>query len=155
MSKENLVSYLKDHLAGAAAGLEISDDLIAIYSDQPERAFFVTLRDDIESDESTLKAILHKAGSEPGGVRKAGAWISEKAAKIKLKMAGTEEGGLGRYEAMEGLTIGIAGKMALWQALAASGLDEDFEMLQRRAEDQLARLKPYRLEAARLALSNN
>ena len=45
--------------------------------------------------------------------------------------------------------------MALWPALAVSGLDEDFEMLERRAEDQLERLKPYRLEAARLALSKN
>ena len=100
-----MVSYLKDHLAGATAGLEMADQLVAMHADEPERAFFVKLRDDIESDERRLKEILHKAGSEPSSVRKAGGWISEKAARIKLKLARTEEGGLGRYEAIEGLTI--------------------------------------------------
>lgn len=63
--------------------------------------------------------------------------------------------GLGTFEALAFLTLGIQGKMALWSALSTiadaddrlSGLD--FDLLSTRARDQYARVEEYRLAEAR------
>ena len=63
-----------------------------------------------------------------------------------------------RLEALETVSLGIAGKQALWDALAAAapvapelnGLD--YERLRRRAESQREVVERLRLHAAKAAL---
>jgi hypothetical protein len=153
MSQENLATYIQDHLAGAVAGLETVGHLIDISTDSAEKAFFAELWQDIEEDEKTLRGFLAQTGVEPSVLRQAAAWWSEKVAQIKFKLAGSQPGGLGRLEAMEVLTMGITGKLSLWESLVFSDLPGDWKHLQARAKDQLARLDPHRLAAARAALT--
>ncbi len=153
MCDENLASYLQDHLAGAVGGLEMVQHLIDMARDPVLREFLLSLKAEIEADERTLQEILQQAGVEKSPVRQAAAWLTEKVCRAKFKLAGSQPDGLGMLEAMEGLTLGITGKRALWQALPLTKLRGDFERLQQRAEDQLARLERHRLAVARAALA--
>ena len=65
---------------------------------------------------------------------------------------------LATVDGLEGLSIGISGKLALWENLQAAADEEprlrafDFDELTGRARSQLERLHGERLAAARLAL---
>ena len=55
MSKQELTIYLNDHLAGSVGALELIDNLIDTYREKPLGQFFKDLRDEIDTDQSTLK----------------------------------------------------------------------------------------------------
>jgi hypothetical protein len=154
-SMEDLSSYLNDHLAGSVGALELLDRLIDIYKGQPLEAFFSNLRQEIEADQETLKALIARLGQEESTVRKAGAWVMEKLSRAKIQPGGTEEGEMGLFLALEGLALGITGKRALWRALAAASATVpqlrplDYDALEKCAEEQHDRVEAKRLEIAR------
>ncbi len=84
--------------------------------------------------------------------------MAEKAARLKLLADDPAGGPLRRLESVEAVAVGIEGKRALWQALAAVAEGEakyqghDYDALVRRAADQRERVERLRLEAAREAL---
>ena len=100
-------------------------------------------------------AQLGIAASQP---RQAMAWLTEKLSAIKLRFDDPGHGALRRLEALETVSLGIAGKQALWQALAAvaettpelGGLD--YPRLVWRAEAQRKAVDPLRLRAAQETL---
>ena len=55
-------------------------------------------------------------GGTPGGVKEWGAWLAEKVSRFKLKHGSAD--GLGTFEALEFLVIGIHGKVG---SLAGDG----------------------------------
>jgi len=83
----------------------------------------------------------------------ASAWIAEKVSRLKLSRESA--GGLGTFQALEFLAVGVQGKLALWRALAVAGPGDDrlnqmdFDHLAQRAESQHAGMEERRLEAAR------
>ena len=91
-------------------------------------------------------------------VRKAAAWLSEKAARAKFKAAGEDFGGLGLVQAFEMLALGIRGKELLWRALrradSTAPADVDFTKLEQRAVEQQQRVEEKRLEAVRAAFGS-
>ena len=64
---------------------------------------------------------------------------------------------LSRVIELEGLHVGISGKLSLWQSLEATSAGEmrvaDLGELSARAQRQLAELEPYRIAAAREAFA--
>ena len=66
-------------------------------------------------------------------------------------IAGDEQGSLGLVLTLEGLIMGVTGKKLMWRALAAAKLPRlnsyDFELLQRRAEQQVERIEAERISA--------
>jgi hypothetical protein len=112
---------------------------------------------EIRKDQAVVQELIEKLGAKESPVKKAGAWIAEKAARLKL--GGTEQRyGLARLEMLETLAMGIHGKRALWRALRvvkhkhAVLRDLDLDLLERRAADQHDRVEEWRLEAAREVL---
>jgi hypothetical protein len=96
-------------------------------------------------------------GSKENPLKKAGAWLAEKAGRVKL--GGTADpAALSRMETLEALAMGIQGKRAMWRALrvvvhkhpSLYGLDLD--LLERRAVEQHDRVEEWRLEEARAIL---
>jgi hypothetical protein len=70
----------------------------------------------------------------------------------RFKLRHSAADGLGTFEALETLALGILGKLALWRALAVT-VDTrvhgvDFEQLITRAQAQHARLEESRLQVA-------
>ena|ERR1700730_9817456 len=152
---DNLTAYLNDHLAGSVAALELIDDLINASDDVSLKQFLASLKREIESDQKVLEQLIEGAGESEGVVRKAAAWVSEKAARAKFKIAGEDFGGLGLVQALEMLALGIRGKELLWRSVAVSNWptarDVDLAKLERRAVEQQKRVEEKRLEAARAA----
>ena len=67
-------------------------------------------------------------GCVAGGVKEWGAWLAEKVSRLKLKHG--EADGLGTFEALEFLVVGIHGKWALWRALSVvAGCDSRLQEL--------------------------
>jgi len=155
MSKEQLPVYLKDHLAGSVAALELVNHLIETYKGKPLEEFFQNLRDEIDADQDTLQDLIEKLGEQESAVRKAGAWVAEKVSRAKIRLSDSEKNQLGLLHALEGLVLGITGKRALWTALAgaADAVPElrelDYARLQKRAAEQCDRVEAKRLEVAR------
>src|SRR5690242_1007456 len=153
----NLAIYLNDHLAGSVAAIELIEDLISALDEEPLKIFLADLRRDIESDQKVLKQLIARADENESVARKTAAWVSEKAARMKIKFAGEDFGELGLAQALEMLALGIHGKESLWRTLATLNWpalqDVDLAKLEQRAVEQEKRVETKRLEAAKAAFS--
>jgi hypothetical protein len=154
---QTLAVYLHDHLAGAGCALDLVESLKENYRGQELGEFAAQLQLEITAD----KEILHKLASEFGPtsdlMKDSAAWLAEKLSRFKL--AHSESSGLGLFEALEFLELGIHGKCALWRALGSvadlfGGLDRvSFPDLIERAEKQEQSVEQHRLMAARKAFT--
>jgi len=153
-----LITYLNDHLAGSVSAIEMLDHLIESHEGEPLANFLRDLRTDIVADQDVLKRIVQRFNAKESAVRKAGAWLAEKFAQIKLAGAGQKKRQLGVMQALEILVLGISGKQLLWRALnAAIGSSPllrggDLAKLEERAIEQIERVETQRLEIAREVL---
>jgi hypothetical protein len=152
---KELDSYLNDHLAGSVGALELLEHWIQLYEGKPLGAFFSNIRIEIRDDQNTLRNVMHSLGIKESNLRKAGAWAAEKAGRARLMIAGGDPGSLGLVLTLEGLIMGVTGKRLLWRALAAAKFPQlsgyDFEVLQRRAEEQAERIEAERIRAVERA----
>jgi len=57
---DNLSTYLKDHLAGSVAALNMIDHLIDTYEEKPLAQFFRDLRGEIAADQAKLQGLVEK-----------------------------------------------------------------------------------------------
>jgi hypothetical protein len=154
-----LLTYMNDHVAGSRTALELLDYLIDSTTDAESRAFFTSLRADIDADRQSLDEAIAKLGGTRSLVREAAGWFADRLTRIKLIADDPQGGGLRHLEALELLALGILGKRSLWRSLEAVRpqvpqlADIDLPRLQARAEDQYARVEARRLNAAPQALA--
>jgi hypothetical protein len=155
---KELDSYLNDHLAGSVSALELTEHWAHLHDGKPLGVFFSQIDTEIRADQSVLRNLMHGLGVEESSLRQAGAWAAEKVGRVRLMIAGAEQGSLGLVLSLEGLIMGIAGKKLLWRSLAAANLAElndfDFRELERRAEQQIDRREAERIRAAQLVLTD-
>ena len=157
MSKEHFATYLNDHLAGSQTALETLDRMQEEAADLSPA--LSQLKKEIEEDREQLRTLMRALSIAESTVRKAGGWIAERAAAIKLGIDDEAEGPLRRLERLELLSLGIEGKIGMWRALAAVAAVSDslrvldYARLTERGRDQRARVEAMRLEAAHLALA--
>jgi len=148
---KELASYLNDHLAGSVGALELLEHWAKLHEGKPLGDFFRDIEAEIRADQEKLREVMRSLGIEESNVRKAVAWVGEKAGRARLMIAGDEPGGLGLALTLEGLIMGITGKKLMCRALAAANLAPlngyDFEELQRRAEQQIERIEAERMRA--------
>ena len=120
--------------------------------------FFSQIDTEIRADQNVLRNLLHRLGVGESSLRKASAWAAEKVGRVRLMIAGSEQGSLGLLLTLEGLIMGIVGKKLLWRSLAAANLAElnsyDFRELERRAEQQIDRIEAERIRAAQLVFTD-
>jgi hypothetical protein len=155
---KKLDSYLNDHLAGSVSALELIAHWAHLHKDKPLGVFFSQLDTEIRADQKVLRNLMHGLGVEESSLRQAGAWAAEKVGRVRLMIAGGEQGSLGLVLTLEGLIMGIVGKKLLWRSLAAANLAElngyDFRELERRAEQQIDRIEAERIRAVRLVFTD-
>jgi hypothetical protein len=156
MSHERLSTYLNDHLAGAAAGLEMVSTLAAI---DGHRGWADALRAEIEQDRTTLEALMQRLNIQSSTVRQSTGWLAEKFARLKTRLDDTSGGALQQLELLEALSLGIEGKRSLWTALQTAAADNDhlrsvdYDTLIERAQTQRRTVEVQRLQAAADALT--
>jgi hypothetical protein len=138
-----LAIYLNDHLGGATGGVELTRRLRA--SNRGNDAFGPPLDrigSEIEEDRATLEQVIDGLGFSQGRLKPAGAWVAEKLGRLKLNGRLRGYSPLSRVLELEGLLIGITGKIALWKTLAEHAgvqrLGIDFLRLAARAQEQRA-----------------
>jgi hypothetical protein len=153
-SKELLGTYLNDHLAGAAAGVELAEKLAATYQGTPFGAAVAAVADEIKADRETLEGLMERLGIGRSPTKRAAGWAFEKVTRLRFNRHLTGSEDLTRLLETETLSLGIEGKAAMWEALKGmDGLDAelgraDFDRLIFRARQQREALEPHRLEAA-------
>jgi hypothetical protein len=146
--------YLNDHLAGATGGVELARRLRA--SNRDDAVFGETLSRvcaEIEADRAVLEQVTEGLGYSRSKVKPAAAWMAEKLGRLKLNGQLRGYSPLSRLIELEGLLIGITGKIGLWQTLielgAGEDLDADLEQLMARATAQRAAIDDlHRIAAA-------
>jgi hypothetical protein len=96
--------------------------------------------------------VMERLGMKPHRIKDAGAWAAEKLGRLKPNNRLLGYSPLSRVIELEGLVIGVTGKLALWEALRDSigeGLEGiDFAALGTRAQAQRAELEQLRRRAA-------
>jgi len=150
-----LAIYLQDHLAGSTGGLELARRARASNEGTVLGEFLKRLAGEIDEDRETLREVMAELEVGEDRVKNALGWGAEKLGRLKPngKIAGYSP--LSRMVELEGLHVGISGKLAAWQALGAIyGTDvagHNLDGLISRAERQLSELGEFRTEAARTA----
>jgi len=148
-----LARYLHDHLAGATYALDLLDGLKENYRGQELGDFAQHLYVEIATDKNTLHALVSRIGPASDPLKDSAAWIAEKVSRFKLSQS--DENGLGLFEALEFLVLGIHGKCELWRALAEVADHHEclggmnFTALINRAQEQERAVETRRLYAAR------
>ena len=146
--------YLNDHLAGACGGVELARRLRA--SNRDDAVFGEPLSRvcaEIEADRIVLAQVIDGLGYSRSKVKPAAAWVAEKLGRLKLNGQLRGYSPLSRLIELEGLLIGITGKIGLWQTLTELDIDQrlntDFQQLAERAGAQRAAVDDlHRLAAA-------
>jgi hypothetical protein len=157
VSREALSTYLNDHLAGSVGAVEMVERTIRENAGDPFAARLAGVLAEIREDQAVLQGLIERVGAGQSTLKKAGAWLAEKAGRVKL--GGTDQPGeLSRMEVLEMLAMGIHGKGALWRALRVVTdryvelRELDLAGLEQRAAAQHQEVDAMRLEAAQAAL---
>jgi len=153
-----LATYLNDHLGGATAGVELVRRAARENKDTELGAFLADLTAQIEADREALERIMGELGAKPDRAKVAAGWTAEKVGRLKPNAQLRGYSPLSPLVELEGLLVGIQGKLAMWRALAeiadALGLDGvRLEELAARAESQQADVERHRIDVARRALT--
>ena len=157
MSDETLSTYLNDHLAGSIGAIAMVERAIVENAGTLLGRRLEEILKEIKKDQLVLQDLIERLGSKENPLKKAGAWLAEKAGRVKLGGTG-DPGELSRLEMLETLGIGMQGRRALWRALRVAAKKHpairelDLDLLERRAVEQHDRVEEWRLEAAREVL---
>jgi hypothetical protein len=154
-----LAIYLNDHLAGATVGVELTRRSLRSNQGTELGRFLQELLTEILEDRAELEGLMERLRVPKSKPKRAFAVVAERLGRLKLNGQLTGYSPLSRVLELEGLAIGIRGKLNLWRNLrdatdvGARAPGIDLERLMARAEDQLGRLDEHRSTAARLAFA--
>ncbi|MET8076353.1 hypothetical protein [Streptomyces sp. NPDC005303] len=144
--RKRLAIYLNDHLAGATAGVELARRMAQEHHGSPYGETLESLRKEISQDRQALVRLLADLDVPARRYKMYGAWLGEKAARMKPNGRLLRRSGLALLVEIEALRLGAQGKASLWRGLLAasaqdSRLDADrLEELLRRAVRQIKTL---------------
>jgi hypothetical protein len=153
-----LAIYLNDHLAGSVVGTELAKRVLRENRGTAFEEPLDWLLAQIQEDRATLVRILEELGVSKSRVKISLAVVLERLGRLKLNGQLTGYSPLSRLVELEGLALGVTGKLALWENLREIAPEEpglaafDFDELIRRAQEQLDRLREQRMAASRLGL---
>jgi len=153
---DNLKTYLNDHLAGSRFAISLLSDMARQELDGEIAGFAATLLVDVQADQEELQRLVEHLDSQPSMIKEASAWLTQKVGRFKFQLSSDP---LGIFEALEILSLGILGKIALWNALQRiddrpSSAEFNLKRLLKRAREQYANVETQRLRYARRALAD-
>ena len=153
LTRDQLSIYLHDHLAAATFGAELARRAQRQNEGGPYGDYLADLATQIDEDRVQLEAFIERLGAGRDELKTLLAWTGEKVGRLKLNGRLTGYAPLSRVIELEGLMVGVQGKLALWQALRevdSPELDDaELDGLIERAERQLEGLREQHRVAAR------
>jgi hypothetical protein len=155
MPDQDLLStYLRDHFAGATGGLELAKRTAQQLLERP----MDEIAAEIESDRDTLREVMSALDVSPSTLKVGMGWLGERIGRLKLNQRLFGRSPLSDVLELEGLIVGVSGKLQLWRALALIAPAEarlerfDFERLAQKAEGQRGRLEDLHARAVNRGL---
>jgi hypothetical protein len=152
--------YLQDHLAGAVLGSELAKRALSNNRGTELGTYLEeTLLPAVLEDKKALEDIMALFEVSPSAPKNALSWSGEKLGRLKLNGSLRQYSPLSRVIDLEGLVLGVRGKLSMWENLQALVASEpalssvDFDRLIARAEAQLNALKEHKVAAARRAFA--
>lgn len=161
MNDRLLEIYLADHLAAATAGVALARRAARSNVGSLTGDFLQRLTSEIEDDRQTLRRLVRDLDFAESRPKEAVAWVAERLGRLKPNGQLRGYSPLSRVLELEALSVGIAGKLALWQSLhGLPGLGQrlggaDLEHLMERARRQRTEVEEYRLAAAHQAFAGD
>jgi hypothetical protein len=159
MNEKYLRIYLQDHLAGSTAGLELARRTRGANEGTEYGPPLAKIADEIAADRRQLEGIMQDLGFGADRLKNTGAWVLEKAGRLKMNGELTGYSPLSRVVELEGLLTGVTGKWGLWVALLEIAPTEPrldaalLERLKGRAEEQRETVEQLRENAAKEAFA--
>ena len=150
--------YLADHLAAATAGVDRARRTARTNAGTDCGSVLERLAGEIDDDRRTLERLVAALGFRPSRAKTAVAWAAEKLGRLKLNGQVRGYSPLSRVLELEALSVGVAGKLALWESLREAGIGARapgfaLDGLAERARRQRAEVEDLRLRAAREAFA--
>lgn len=145
-----LHTYMRDHHAGAAAGVDLFRRVADAHEDGHIRDVVSRLGDQTEEDKAELERLMELVGTSPSLLKDLPARAAETVAKLKPNQRVAERSPLSDLLELEALTLAVTGKELGWKALLDIGDPRlprtTLERLAERARDQGKQLETLRLE---------
>ncbi|MDQ3537300.1 MAG: hypothetical protein M3415_00650 [Actinomycetota bacterium] len=157
-ARTRLRIYLNDHLAGAAGAVRLARRCQRRNRGTALDAYLQQFVVEIDQDREVVTDLLRRLGMPVDPAKQWLATFAEVAGRLKLNGQVVGYSDLSRLVELEGLSLGVAGKLSLWRSLQQLAATEaavgalDLAALIERAEAQRTALEEHRLEAVRLAL---
>ncbi len=158
MATRQLSTYLNDHLGGSQFGVQLAHTGASRYEGTPLGKTFDELAGEIEEDIEKLRALMEELDVRRLLYKRIGAGFGELFFRLKSNGAIMGRSSLDALSDLETLSMGIEGKLALWNSFAACEIKVpgfDFGKLAKRAASQRSRLEAHRPEAAAEALARD
>jgi hypothetical protein len=158
-AKARLATYLNDHLGGSATGRELARRACGNNRGNQYGAALEGVAHEIDEDAQTLLDVMRRLDVKPDRIKERLGWAAEKAGRLKLNGQVLGYSPLSRLVELEGLMLGISGKLAMWIVVqSVMGGDPrlegiDFVRLVERARTQRATVEALRRQAAQEALT--
>jgi len=155
----HLQTYIQDHHAGSVVGVQLARRAARSNEGTEYGDELALLADEIAADQDALEELMEAEGVKPNPVKDGVAWTAEKLGRLKPNNQLTGYSPLSRVVELEGLTLGITGKLGMWAALREVLGDRhagtDFARLETRAKDQQQRVDVLRRRACAEAFSES
>ena len=155
-----LATYLNDHLGGATGGVELIRRLARSNQGTDYGPQLAEVAGQVEEDFETLRDVMKRFGVGEDRIKQTAAFAAEKIGRLKLNGQLLGYSPLSRLVELEGMTLGVTGKQAMWAVLSENyGQDPrlagiDFTDLIARAKQQRVTLERLRRRAAGEAIAN-
>jgi hypothetical protein len=112
--REALITYLREHLSGADAAIQVVRRLASPRKGAQDAQLFQRLAEEFDEDRATVRSLLRQLGTSPRSPKRAAGYAS---GVLLSWVAGGSPGHLALLRTLEALAIGIQGKRCMWRAL--------------------------------------
>ncbi|AVZ38150.1 MULTISPECIES: hypothetical protein [unclassified Dietzia] len=150
MATEMLHTYMQDHHAGAAAGVDLFRRVAKDHEDPEIREVVARIGDETEEDLHSLEELMTLAGTAPSALKDLPARAAEKLGQLKPNQRFAQRSPLSDLLELEALTIAVRGKELGFRALLDIGdprlPQPTLEALVERAVEHGAQLEKLRLK---------
>jgi hypothetical protein len=149
MATEMLHTYMQDHHAGAAAGIDLFRRVAENHDDPEISRVVARIGDETVEDLKNLEELMSLAGTSPSVLKDLPAKAAEKFGQLKPNRRATERSPLSDLVELESLTLAVTGKTMGFRALLDIGDPRlprpTLEKLVERAEEHDRQLEELRL----------
>jgi hypothetical protein len=149
--------YLNDHLAGSTVGLELVKRARGANEGTDYGDVLARVAKEIDEDRETLQRVMDALEVKRDHPKVLAGWVAEKLGRLKPNGQILGYSPLSRLVELDGLALGISGKLSLWEALAEVADADDrldpaeLARLSKRADRQRKEVWELRRRAAREA----